>query len=596
MEKETLYRSRISTYEKELASLEAMARKISYGRLAVFILTLVGLYLFAGRDSVSGLLLTLLAGTALFLFLVKYHSGTLVRRNMARAMLTLNRHELEALHGNTSPFVDGQVFASDDHPYSGDLDLYGPGSVYQFLNRTSSKAGMKRLAELLGRPYAEKGPIEAMQQAVGALAGKLDWRQHFQAIGLAYGEGEDDQSKIESWSESGPLFSHWAYRVLVVAVPLMTLAMIVLLSAGLATVQQFLVYLVVPWGLSGSFALQVNRRHNQVSRTAEMLQKHALLLQEIEALDTGAALVRELQQAIQRGSVPASKRLRSLSAILTALDNRLNFVSWAFLNGLLLWDILQMIRLEGWQRSNRDDLRQWFRVIAEFDVINSFANFHFNRADTIFPEVTGNGFQLTADGAGHPLIDPAVRVDNDISIREGEFLIVTGANMAGKSTYLRTVGVNLVLAMCGAPVCAASFRFTPIQVYSSIRTRDSLRDNESYFYAELKRLKAIIDVIRSGQKLFIILDEILKGTNSKDKHAGSEALLRQLISHRATGIVATHDVLLGRLSEVFPSNIRNHCFEVDIEGSQLHFDYRIRDGVSRNLNATLLMREMGITI
>jgi DNA mismatch repair ATPase MutS len=193
-------------------------------------------------------------------------------------------------------------------------------------------------------------------------------------------------------------------------------------------------------------------------------------------------------------------------------------------------------------------------------------------------------------------MDPVKRVDNEIRIREGEFILITGANMAGKSTYLRTIGVNLILAMAGAPVCADAFTFTPIRIFTSIRTADSLQENESYFYAELKRLKVIIENLKNGKKLFIILDEILKGTNSTDKHAGSEALLKQFLSYKTTGIVATHDVSLGSLQERFPENIRNHCFEVDIQGNQLFFDYKLRGGLSKNLNATILMREMGITI
>jgi DNA mismatch repair ATPase MutS len=294
--------------------------------------------------------------------------------------------------------------------------------------------------------------------------------------------------------------------------------------------------------------------------------------------------------------VPASRSIKSLSAILTALDNRLNFVSWALLNGLFIWDILHMVRLESWQKKHSNDVQQWFEVTGEIDVLNCFASFRFNRPDTIFPLITEGSFQVDAKEAGHPLIDPEKRVDNAIRIREGEFILITGANMAGKSTYLRTIGVNFVLAMAGAPVCADSFSFTPTRIFTSIRTADSLQENESYFYAELKRLKSIIDALKEGDKLFIILDEILKGTNSTDKHAGSEALLKQFLSFKTTGIVATHDVSLGVLQEKYPDNIRNHCFEVDIQGNQLFFDYKLRNGISKNMNATILMREMGITI
>ena len=334
----------------------------------------------------------------------------------------------------------------------------------------------------------------------------------------------------------------------------------------------------------------------QVSKTSEMLNKYAYLLKKIESLVEASVRLAELKQNLVKGDLSASRSLKSLSSILTALDNRMNFVSWTLFNGLVLWDILQMRRLENWQSLHKDEIGKWFETIAEIDTLICFANFNYNHPDAHFPEIFTTENQIIAENLGHPLIIRDVRVNNPLEIRHRQFLIITGANMAGKSTYLRTVGINLILGMCGAPVCATKFSFKPMEIYTSIRTSDSLQKNESYFYSELKRLKTIIDELKTGKELFIILDEILKGTNSKDKHAGSEALLKQFISYNASGIVATHDVALGILQESFPDHILNRCFEVDIDGDRLTFDYKLKDGVSKNMNATLLMREMGITV
>ena len=262
----------------------------------------------------------------------------------------------------------------------------------------------------------------------------------------------------------------------------------------------------------------------------------------------------------------------------------------------MLWDILQMLRLENWQIKHRDKLETWFDIIAETEVLNCLANFSYNNPEAEFPGLEKSDFIFKADSIGHPLIKKDERVDNKVDIKTIGFSIITGANMAGKSTYLRTIGVNLILGMIGAPVCGKGIKISPIQLYTSIRTDDSLQKNESYFYSELKRLKAIIDELKKGTKLFIILDEILRGTNSKDKHAGSEALLKQFIDLKTSGIIATHDVALGILEKSFPQYINNRCFEVDINGSDLSFDYKLRNGVSKNMNATILMREMGITV
>ena len=327
-----------------------------------------------------------------------------------------------------------------------------------------------------------------------------------------------------------------------------------------------------------------------------MLEKYANLLYEVETMNFQSEKLNKLQEALSMKDLPAGKCIKTLRAILTALDNRLNFVSWAVLNGLLLWDILQMIRLEKWQQLYKDKVNDWFDVIVELDVLISFGNYGFNHPLAVYPVISEEKLAITAKELGHPLISEKERVNNDFEIRQGEFMIITGANMAGKSTYLRTIGVNLILAMCGAPVIAAEFYFKPVDLCTSIRTTDSLLKNESYFYAELKRLRMIIEVLRSGKEIFIILDEILKGTNSKDKHKGSEALLKQFVSLNATGIVATHDVSLGFLADAFPDHIKTRCFEVDIHGNELSFDYKLRDGISKNMNATLLMKKMGITI
>ena len=196
---------------------------------------------------------------------------------------------------------------------------------------------------------------------------------------------------------------------------------------------------------------------------------------------------------------------------------------------------------------------------------------------------------------GHPLLDPSTRIDNDMNLaKPGEFLIITGANMAGKSTFLRTVGVNLILAMNGAVTCAKSFKFAPIEMLTSVRATDSLQDHESYFYAELKRLKMLIDKLKEGKPIFIIVDEMLRGTNSRDKQEGSRQFIMQLMELKGVGMIATHDLSLGTLQDEFPDYAKNKRFEVDITDGHLSFDYKLRDGISQNLNATFLMKKMGI--
>ncbi len=590
------YQAALDKYQELNQQAKRLSKIISLLRLLVFLMVAVLVYFFAINNSVPTLVISLIIGTGVFIALMQYHSRILIKIKIQEAIIKINRDELTALEGNYSVFEDGSEFDDPSHPYSIDLDIFGAGSLFQFLNRTSTKIGREKLASVLQKPSLQPEVIKANQQAIAELKDLKEWRQEFQAIGLAYEDKKSDKEKILNWVKLPPLFGNLIFSVLLILIPLLTLVMILLLSIGTIDAKLFIFYLLLLLGISGSFAIKVNRRHMQVSKTSEMLTKYAYLLKKIESLQPTSQKLAALKQNLVTGDRSASKSLNSLSSILTALDNRMNFVSWTLFNGLVLWDILQMRRLESWQKLHKDEIGKWFETIAEIDTLICFSNFHYNHPDAHFPEILTSENDIIAENLCHPLIIRDVRVDNPLKIYHRQFIIVTGANMAGKSTYLRTVGINLILGMCGAPVCARAFRFKPVEIYTSIRTSDSLQKNESYFYSELKRLKAIIDELKTGKELFIILDEILKGTNSKDKHAGSEALLKQLIRYNASGIVATHDVALGILQESFSDNILNRCFEVDINGDRLTFDYKLREGVSKNMNATLLMREMGITV
>jgi DNA mismatch repair ATPase MutS len=293
----------------------------------------------------------------------------------------------------------------------------------------------------------------------------------------------------------------------------------------------------------------------------------------------------------------AGRRLKKLQGLTSALDNRLNILVSIVANAYLLWDLQIVYRVELWRRQNSAHLPLWLETIYQFDAISGFSAFSYNNPDYCIPEIKSDGYFLQMKGAGHPLINKSLMVTNDLEMGKNQkLLVITGANMAGKSTFLRTIGVNLVLAMAGSVVCAREFITCPIGLHTSIRTTDSVQKNESYFYAELLRLKAIIDRLAMGEKLFIIIDEMLRGTNSKDKHLGSQALIEQLIRLGGTGLLATHDIALGELADKYPSDITNYRFEVEIKNDELFFDYKLKTGISQNLNASFLMKKMGITL
>lgn len=591
-----VYLDRKQFHSDKLQYYTSRSKLISIMRLLIVLVTAIFLYVFARSSWAPGIVITIISSLGVFIFLVKLHGKILHRKKTEESLVNINNDEINCVNGKFDQFAGGIELEDPEHMYSPDLDIFGEGSLYQFLNRSATHIGEVRLSEKLKNPELDIDTIKKNQQFIKDLSQNLDWRQEFLAMGKVYAEKKDDKEKIISWSKLKPFFNNPIFLILVILIPPLTAFMIYLFSAGFISEINFLFYMLIPWGIAGAYAMKINTRHMMVSRTSDTLVKYAKLLRLIENMEFDSTRFNELKSRISTGSHSTSTSIKKLSSILNALDNRLNFVSWAVLNGLFLWDILQMKRLEFWQKKYAGNIQNWFEVIAEIDAMNSLANYAYNHPNAIIPELNPQQEDLEVKNLGHPLINSTMRVNNDVSIKHNEFKIITGANMAGKSTYLRTIGVNLVLAMCGAPICAESFSFKPVQIFTSIRTRDSLHKNESYFYAELKRLQAIIQKLKEGSRLFIILDEILKGTNSKDKHTGSEALLKQLIKFNASGIVATHDVGLGQLEGIFPNNIKNNCFEVDIIENKLHFDYKLREGVSQNLNATFLMREMGITI
>ena len=343
------------------------------------------------------------------------------------------------------------------------------------------------------------------------------------------------------------------------------------------------------------------KRATQIQETygnqLKTLKGYARLLAQAEAEAWEAPDLQALTRSLYINGKAPTDALEELSKELDRLDLRNNQFLYVILEGLLFFQLQEIVRIERWKDRYGSYIMGWMEAIGTYDALCSLGTFAYNHPKYTYPGITGTPFCFEARRMGHPLMPETQCVKNDAHIPARPFfLIITGANMAGKSTYLRTIGVNYLLACIGAPVCCDSLTLYPSQLITSLRTSDSLSDNESYFFAELKRLKHIIDLLNEGKELFIILDEILKGTNSMDKQKGSFDLIRQFMQLKANGIIATHDLLLGKLIEQFPDEIRNYCFEADITDNELTFSYRLREGVAQNMNACFLMKKMGIVL
>ena len=594
----SIYQQRIGEFSARIDQLGKPLRWIPWLRLLLIIITGFSIFYAVKFPGALFVVVSVLAFSG-FLFAGWYDARLKRKMIHLNKLIRINTRETEVLNGNYSTLDSGNEFVNEDHPYTHDLDIFGMGSLFQYINRTSTIFGKERLADYFNSAFQYRDEIPERQKAVEELAGNIEFRQRLQLIFQDQETSRRDLAALSGWL-NGNEGIQWAgpLKFLSFFLPVLTLCTMILSGAGILPYQlpvfMVIMQLLVVFGY-GRKTLSV---HQQVTSQVDILGKYALALSLIEENNFNAAFNKKLHGRLRSESQGMPARLiKRLSKLLNMMDSNLNILVSVIMNGLFMFNIHVLIAVEQWRLTYRSMVPDWFKVLAEFDALSSLGTFAFNNPKYIYPEPVTDSFQFVAEKIGHPLIPFEACVTNDIEICGwNQFRIITGANMSGKSTFLRTIGTNLLLAMMGAPVFASRLTFYPIEIHSSIRTNDSLTKRESYFYAELRRLKKIISELETGRQKLILLDEILKGTNSSDKQTGSIALIRQLMKYKLAGLFATHDLALGELITHYPENIRNLCFEIHITGERMEIDYKLSTGVCRNLNASFLMKNMGIIL
>ena len=593
----TWYTQRIDETLRQLSQTKTQINRISLLRVLLFVAGFGGLILFY-HSGTWAVVLTVCCTFLPFFILVKVHNRLYFRKEQLETQLKLNQDELEGLEGDYSAFDEGSEFVDAGHPYSYDLDLFGRKSLFQALGRTCTHIGKQTLATWMQHHLTEKAAIETRQESIRDMSQRMEFREAFRVTGSINRGADSDEEEISRWSQTPSVLQHlWWVKLCLWAVPGIN---ILLLALGLLHIlslswfgMMFTVFVILSFGLIQRGTL-IQETYGKKLKT---LNRYAKLITLAKGETWQAPALRELTDKLDIDGHSPAEALMQLSKELDRLDLRNNQLLYVILEGSMFFQLRQIVRIERWKARYGKYLMDWLEAVGELDALCSLGTFAYNHPAYTYPTITNQPFCFLARNMGHPLMPEAQCVKNDATIPSRPyFLIITGANMAGKSTYLRTIGVNYLLACMGCPVCCESLTLYPAQLITSLRTTDSLSDNESYFFAELKRLKRIIDLLDEGQELFIILDEILKGTNSADKQKGSLDLIRQFMRLKADGIIATHDLLLGTLADQFPEYIRNYCFEADIKDNELTFSYRLREGVAQNMNACFLMRKMGITI
>ncbi|GHT71039.1 DNA mismatch repair protein MutS [Bacteroidia bacterium] len=594
-ELKSFYNQRVGRNQSEVTGIRKSVHLLGTARLIVVMIAITLLFVFWGQMNVciyAALLLCLFS-----FFRMVFKSNKLnKRKDYLQSSIVTDNDELKAIEYDFSSYDGASERICVEHPFSLDLDLFGHRSVFQSLNRTASPMGKNILAEWFENPLRDKQKILERQNVVREMCSQPSLLHHFEVTGrLNPGKQQDNEDLKHFANQPSPWSKKSLWTVLSYLFFALWIAVIFLVSGGMISFSVVSVFYVITFAVSESCFKKVSALQSQVGKKMKILENYSALIEIVESCDLDSMDILEIKRFFRKEGISASKEIKRLAQLSGELEQRANMLVHLVLNPVFLWDIRKAIAIERWKEKNGILLQDWLLKLGEFDALCSLGKYAFNHPDYIYPEVVDCYFEMEGREMGHPLLHRDICIKNDVNVVSSpNFMIITGANMAGKSTFLRTIGINYLLACVGAPVYASYLRIYPALLYTSLRTSDSLNDNESYFYAELKRLKAIIDELNNGKQLFIILDEILKGTNSVDKQKGSFALIKQFVEMKACGIIATHDLALGSLEKEFPEFIGNYHFDADIIDDELYFSYRLRNGIARNMNACFLMKKMGI--
>jgi len=587
------YQQAIDQLSLAIGQLKKTKKIFSFVRLAVVFTGLITCWFL--WPVMGQVLIAVAVLGILFIYLVFRDADTGAAIKNHERRIYINRHEIDALQQNLNKYDDGHSFADPQHPYASDLDLFGPSSLFQYISRCHADQSKKLLADYLKEPQLPDA-IQQKQEAVQELAVKQAWCQQFQSMAMANPLRFQTEKRLNEWMDQPPGdFEKPFWKWLTIIYPLVSISLLGLFLLDYISTGAFSFCLIGFFGISSLISSKIQSVYALLSLIQPEMDSLYGQLNLLESEKNHSAFLISLQHKLKSNSYPsAASAMNAFRGILKRFDIRLNLLVFFFLNAFFLWDLRQIIALTDWKNKNKPHLNDWFSVIAEMEVTISLASLFHNQPNWVFPAVDNNFFQFSGESIGHPLIPVAHRITNDFNLSgTGKMALITGSNMAGKSTFLRALGINAVLALMGAPVCARHMKMSDLQLISSMRVADNLSENTSTFYAELKKLEYIIAAVNRNEKVFILLDEVLRGTNSDDRHKGSQALVRQLLKSGAVGIMATHDTDLAHTEAANPS-VTNYYFEGKIVQDELYFDYKIKKGVCESLNASILMKKIGI--
>jgi len=579
-------------YSGEYQQLDKNYKGISFIRLLVFVL-----FFYCGFKALNllsaGYTVATFIALIAFVVLMRVHNQLSKKRLIKEKLVEINEEEITYLNGDNIPFNDGKEYIDFDHFFTFDLDVFGANSLFQNLNRTATYPGSKRLAQLLKNVLSNEEIIQN-QKAITELTDKVQWRQNLLALAKITNDNQKEYNNLLKWTKSS---QDSLSKVMVVLFYLVPLLFVASFATYFIKDDELFFHIATGFFIFNLFlaATQSKRLKKELidsDHITTIIAQYGFILEQIEKEEFKSEKLIRLKGKLATQSDFVSQKIKKLHTLFSNVESVQNGFAAVLFNGSFLYHIHKLNALIKWKQQHAADIKEWIDVIGEFEALNSMANFSFNNASFVYPTLNSE-WQINFLELGHPLIPQGLRVCNDIAFKNNSFIILTGSNMSGKSTFLRTLGINMVLGGIGAPVCATEANIHPLDVIVSMRQKDSLNEGESYFFAEVKRLKKIM-VRLDEQICFVLMDEILKGTNSDDKQTGTIEVIKKVISKNAIGCIATHDLEVCKTTDDYPDVLRNKCFEVEIINNDLSFDYKLRDGVCKNKSATFIMKKIEI--
>lgn len=591
------YQNNVVIQQSLIIKLKDNLNTISYSRLGLFLIEifLVTLIILTGYHWFMGVFAC---------FPVIYFAVVLKRQvkvqnelNYTEKLLFVFQNEVELIITGHQKYEDGNAFASESHSYASDLDIYGASSLYAFINRSNTVKGMQILADSLGKP-ADRDTIMKRQEAIAEMKDHIDDTFHFRA-GLQYHKPQQLEVikyKIAHKMAGQLEFTHNKFlRLYTMLTPVLSIGLLVLgIIYGGVFWKILGAYFLYNLGLSTRYRKNIGTINIGFGDSSIVLNSIADTIRWTQQINWKSIYIKKLFNDDDL-KTPLNTQIKQLSAIIGALDAGRNLFVGPFLKGFLLWDFKYIIKLDSWHINYSQQLLAGLNTISHFEELISFATLAHNQPDWNAP-VIADDFVFEATGLGHPLISDNKRVINDYQFENNPTTdIVTGSNMAGKSTFLRTVGINMVLAFSGAPVCAVAMKSSIFNLLTYMRIRDSLNDQTSTFKAELNRLKMILEGVKELPHPLVLIDEMLRGTNSKDKYLGSKVFIQQMIKEKTPTLFATHDLQLSEMIELYQKEVRNYHFDIQLAEGEMNFDYKLKYGACKTFNAALLLKEIGLS-